>query len=133
MLSLSIEFTRPLRLLCLVAVLLLLPLSAASAMPVLPDPVTVMQPDGTLLTLQPFGDEWNSGYEYQSYTVILNATTGYWVYAETSSGDKLSPSEQRAGIDKPAAALSPHLRDRLLPQPEGLSPNIGGDVWQRAG
>lgn len=98
------------------ALMLLLPVSAAFAGPVAPIEVSLTQPNGTAIVVTPFGDEWYSGYEYQGYTILLEPVSGYWVYARSGVGGALIPSSWRAGLDKPAADLPLHLRDRQVMQ-----------------
>lgn len=98
------------------ALMLLLPVSAAFAGPVAPIEVSLTQPNGTAIVVTPFGDEWYSGYEYQGYTILLEPVSGYWVYAQSGVGGALIPSSWRAGLDKPAADLPLHLRDRQVMQ-----------------
>ena len=64
---------------------------AAEAVPALPTPIQVIQPDGTKLTIRIVGDEF---FNYQTtadgYTIVRNEA-GYFVYAQ-SQNDDLVPS-----------------------------------------
>lgn len=76
-------------LLCMIAML------RASAVPAYPYPVTVSQPDGTMLEIQGQGDEF---YHFTTtadgYTVVKN-DAGYYVYAQLS-GNRLVPTSRIA-------------------------------------
>jgi M6 family metalloprotease-like protein/uncharacterized repeat protein (TIGR01451 family) len=86
-----------------------LPTSGLSA-PVFPQPITVEQPDGTEITLIPFGNEWINGYETpEGFTVVQDKKTGFWHYAKRNAGGELVPSLYRVGIDKPLG-LPRHVR-----------------------
>ncbi|MDE6715920.1 MAG: M6 family metalloprotease domain-containing protein [Muribaculaceae bacterium] len=58
----------------------------AYAVPASPAPATIIQPDGSLLTIELHGDEF---YSYSTttdgYTVIQNEDTGVWEYALSTS------------------------------------------------
>lgn len=98
----------------LISVMQALALSTGTALagPVTPSEVQLNQPDGTVIAVLPFGDEWSSGYEHQGYTILLNPTDGYWVYAKQEQDGKLSPGSWKAGIDQRPDGLLPHLRER---------------------
>jgi M6 family metalloprotease-like protein len=87
-----------------------LPTGTALAGPVAPGTVQLIQPDGTVITVVPFGDEYYSGYAYQGYTILLS-TSDYWVYAEPGQGGNLVPGKSRAGIDKLPLGLERNLRN----------------------
>ena len=102
-------------LLCLLA----LP-SPAAAGPVLPEPVSLVQPDGTPLDAMPYGDEWNNGYEtLDGYTIIQDPATGVWSYAQADGSGVLVPSGMAPG-DAAPEGLSPHLRGQGLSNPNRL-------------
>ena len=114
----------------MLAVLLSWPAGAALAGPVAPDPVKLVQPDGTVIVAQPFGDEYYSGYEYQGYTILLDPASGYWVYARQAQNGELVASSWKVGIDKPPANLPPHLRDSQAVEAVPTSGlRLGPDVW----
>ena len=96
-----------------VVFLLFVPVGAVKAVPVAPDKVSLTQPDGTVIVVSPFGDEWYSGYEYEGFTIVQDNTSGYWVYAERDRTGALSPGQTKVGIEKPQIELLPHLRDAL--------------------
>jgi M6 family metalloprotease-like protein len=87
-----------------------LPASPALAGPVLPDAVTLTQPDGAPLAALPFGDEWSSGYEtLDGFTVVRDETSGYWSYAVRAADGRLAGTGLIAGRDAPVG-LDRHLR-----------------------
>lgn len=83
------------------------------AVPVLPDDVTLVQPDGTTFTASPFGDEWSSGYEYAGYTILKNSVDDTWYYAQQIGAGQLVASSQQVVAEEPLG-LSPHLRDTIV-------------------
>ena len=65
---------------------------AALAVPAVPTPIQVTQPDGTQLTIRIVGDEFfNYHTTLDGYTIVRNEA-GYFVYAQ-SRGDDLVPSK----------------------------------------
>lgn len=91
--------------------LLVLPARVAFAAPVAPDKVELIQPEGTVIVATPFGDEWSSGYEHRGYTIVLDLSSNFWVYAARGMDGRLAPGLAKAGIDTLPAGLQPHLRD----------------------
>jgi len=70
---------------------------------------TVMQPDGTSLELELWGDEYANGWQTsEGHTVRFDSGSGYWVYATRDADGALVESSSRAGIDAPIEA--PRLR-----------------------
>ncbi|MBI4317520.1 MAG: M6 family metalloprotease domain-containing protein [Chloroflexi bacterium] len=93
--------------------------SAAVAMPVAPLTIALSQPDGTTFEAVPFGDEWANGYETDSgFTILRDATTGFWHYATRSPTGHVVPSNLRLGRDVPTGIV-PHLRDDMPIVPRG--------------
>ena len=92
---------------------------AVLAGPVIPIDVILTQPNGVSFAADWFGDEWYSGYEYQSYTILQDATTGYWYYARPTSQGELELTNRRVAIDAlPNKLLEVIARDlEALPQP----------------
>jgi M6 family metalloprotease-like protein len=84
--------------------------------PVTPVEISLNQPDGTVIVVIPFGDEWSSGYEYQGYTILLNPADGYWVYAKQEKDGNLSLGPWKVGLDQRPTDLLPHLRDPQVTQ-----------------
>lgn len=85
-------------LLCMIAML------RASAVPAYPYPVTVAQPDGTMLEIQGQGDEF---YHFTTtadgYTVVKN-DAGYYVYAQLSGNQLVATSRIAHNPDSRTAA-----------------------------
>ena len=115
---------------------LILPARLTLAGPVAPIPTEITQPNGQVITADPFGDEWNNGYEYGGYTIVLDSVTGYWVYAEQNQSGILIPGQARAGLDQPPAVLLPHLRDSQAAQAQAdalaAQPRTAPSVWRGA-
>ena len=98
-------------------------------------PVTVTQPDGTVLELFASGDEYyNWLHDAEGYTIMQDPDTGYYVYADLVGG-VLVPTKSIAGLADPAAAgLEPNLnisasqkeqiRQEFLTQTEQLAGEI---------
>ena len=62
------------------------------AVPAIPDPVVMTQPDGNSLTVMIKGDERMSWYEtIDGYTLLFNQE-GYLTYALFDEADNLQPS-----------------------------------------
>ncbi|GMR19970.1 MAG: hypothetical protein BMS9Abin36_0565 [Gammaproteobacteria bacterium] len=100
--------------------------SVALAMPVLPKPITVAQPDGESLVLVPKGDERGVFYETAAGYTVVRDTQHRWVYARISGGSSLRPSPWIAGKDDPSTLpLRPHLRPTLTKNPLQLPARIG--------
>jgi M6 family metalloprotease-like protein len=80
-----------------------------SAGPVLPLALPLTQPDGTTFPAQPYGDEWDNGYETAAGYTIVQDAAGYWRYATRDGAGRLVPGGQVATAGAPAG-LAPHLR-----------------------
>ena len=118
----------------LIVMLLLIGLLSSTksmlAGPVEPSPVELQQPNGVAFMAAPFGDEWYSGYEHDGYTILLDETTGYFVYAEQTASGALQPTSLKVAIDSPAG-LPQHVRDEsgAYNTPPHVLPNIAPQVW----
>jgi len=67
------------------------------------------QPDGTIIELRVWGDEFTGGWEtLDGYAVVENTSTGYLEYAVADSAGNLVPSGVMVGEGSPPAP--PHLR-----------------------
>lgn len=67
------------------------------------------QPDGQLLELQLWGDEYAHGWQtLDGYTVRRDKASGWWTYARRDADGQLVASGARVGLDAPVAA--PYLR-----------------------
>ncbi|TAL18590.1 tandem-95 repeat protein [bacterium] len=82
------------------------------AAPAMPQPVTVGQPDGSVLKIRVRGDEFRAWTETEEgYTVIKNDRTKFWEYGRTGSSGDIEPS----GIvvtpaEKPPQTLQKHQK-----------------------
>lgn len=95
----------------LAAVSLLLAHAAVSlAAPAHDAPFVLRQPDGTPFVARQFGDEWMNGTETgDGYTIIKDARSGVWSYADVTQAGKLVASPYVVGRDLPYA-LPPFVR-----------------------
>ncbi len=77
-------------------------------------PLTVKQPDGTVLECLATGDEfYNWLHDSNGYTIIQDAVTGYFMYANLVNDDLIA-TKYRPGFDNPAdKGLTPWL---MLPE-----------------
>jgi M6 family metalloprotease-like protein len=93
-----------------VTVLSLLTITTAHAAWLTDAPVTVTQPDGTVLNIFATGDEfYNWLHDANGYTIVQDPHTGYYVYADLVDGE-LVPTEYVVGVADPASVgLSPNL------------------------
>lgn len=92
--------------------LLLLGSAVAHASPAAPGERTFTQPDGTMITLTAWGDEFLSGYEtLDGHTVLRTSEDAFFEYAERGADGRLVASGHRVGRDEPTAA--PGLRPTL--------------------
>lgn len=66
-------------------------------------PMSITQPDGTVITCLASGDEYfNYLHDEQGYTIIQNSEDGYYYYGKTVNGEVV-PSAYRVGMADPAA------------------------------
>jgi len=104
--------------------------TTVEAAPAAPIDLELEQPDGSLITVRQWGDEWLHGFETLDGYTLLQAEGGWWVYAELSSDGNLVPHFEdgqtlRAGIAEPKD-LEVRLRpERLIP--EGALASISAD------
>lgn len=105
------------------AVSLLLASAAVSvAAPARNTPFVLRQPDGTPFVARQFGDEWMNGTQtLDGYTIIKDARSGVWTYADVTQAGKLVASPYVVGRDLPYA-LPPFVRPAVDPQ----SPTLAG-------
>ncbi len=86
----------------------LLFLVSATGAPLRDVPVTVVQPDGTLLNCFASGDEYHNWlHDDLGYTIMQHPRSGYYVYAVVEAG---------------RLAATPHIAGKSDPQSLGLSP-----------
>lgn len=102
--------------------LLALTANSAHAAPIEKFPITVTQPDGTLLNLFASGDEfYNWLHDAQGYTVIQDPNTGYYVYADLVNGKLVSTKFVAGKADPALVGLRPYLN---------ISPEQKGNIRQ---
>lgn len=78
------------------------------------EPRTVVQPDGTEVTLQLFGDEfYNYTMTADGYTVVFNDITRAWEYATLSSDGRIVSTGLSAADGKKAPMSAKGLRPKL--------------------
>ena len=100
-----------------IALFLVFPAQRALAGPVLPQQVTLTQPDGTPLDAVPYGDEWDNGYETPDGYTIVQDGAGVWTYAVRDDAGLLVPSGRVPGSQTPDG-IAPHLRAADVYRPE---------------
>lgn len=85
----------------LATMLLTSPLLRSEAVIANPEPQTVIQPDGSKVTLQLYGDEYfNYTLTSDGYQVVYNPESLAWEYATLSVDGELAPSGQIAATGK---------------------------------
>ncbi len=99
---------------------------SAEAIPASPDTLSVVQPDGKVVLLRVFGDEFESYLETLDGYTVLKDSDGYWKYAIRDQAGILKPSDVVVGIDTPTEA--PHLRSGPTIRQEIL--NRRKQVWE---
>ena len=103
----------------LFTVLLLWPASPAMAVPASPEPVEVVQPDGTKVKICLRGDEYFSWKETTTgYAVVKDESDGYWMYAKPVPGKpefEAIPGARAGTVDPATLGLKKHdLPDRKV-------------------
>ncbi|NIM96324.1 MAG: M6 family metalloprotease domain-containing protein [Anaerolineales bacterium] len=110
----------------------------AEANPASPIVTMVEQPDGTMLRLRLWGDEFVNGWEtLPGFTVLQNPTTGYWEYAIRNEAGELTLSGNIAGYDfppapphlRPSAAVYNAAREASGAPPPGTIPHASAPPW----
>lgn len=90
---------------------------AAKAVIANPIPVTVLQPDGSKVTLTLQGDEFFSyTTTSQGFTVVQNTITGAWEYAKTDASGELVPTGEIARDDQQPVSGIKGLKPIVTPQ-----------------
>ncbi|MCR4919136.1 MAG: M6 family metalloprotease domain-containing protein [Prevotella sp.] len=74
----------------------LLSVAATMAIPAHRRPVSVTQPDGTQLTVQLVGDEWNHFYRTTDGYTLAKDKRGYYTYARLNAAMQIVPTQQAA-------------------------------------
>jgi M6 family metalloprotease-like protein len=82
-------------------IILLIPLASVNAVPATPFPITITQPDGSVLTIRLHGDEYfNYKTTLDSYPLVSD-TNGILTYAQiNANGQLVSTSVKATDIDK---------------------------------
>ena len=70
--------------------------TTALAAPAAPIDITLTQPDGSTFIARQWGDEWSNGFETLEGYTIIQESTNWWVYAQTSPEEILIPVLQGA-------------------------------------
>ncbi|NOY63754.1 MAG: M6 family metalloprotease domain-containing protein, partial [Gammaproteobacteria bacterium] len=84
---------------------------AALAVPAAPGMVELSQPDGSTFKARQWGDEWGHGWESSSgYSIVLDAVTQSWRYAELTADGNLAPSAILVGSKRMPLSTPKHLR-----------------------
>lgn len=101
---------------------LLASVSVAHAVIAYPEPISVTQPDGTVLTIRIHGDEFLHWTTCGNY-LVAKGSDGYWHYAKFSEdgavnaeGDRVSENRSGDGsnITPPASAIAAAMQKRQL-------------------
>ncbi|RPJ38068.1 MAG: hypothetical protein EHM21_17380, partial [Chloroflexi bacterium] len=97
--------------------------SLALAAPAAPIDIPLQQPDGSVVTVRQWGDEWQHGYETKGgHTIVKDSASGFWVYAASQADGSLAPALNASkkmlvvGRDNPGS-LAQHLRPDLSAHP----------------
>ena len=84
--------------------------------PAAPTVFTLKQPNGTTFEARVVGDEWHHWTEtVGGYTIVRDAVTGTWVYAERAAGGELVGGRQPVG-EGPPTGVDSHVRPAALPR-----------------
>ena len=71
------------------------------------------QPDGTVISVQQFGDEWSNGLRtHDGYTIMKDERSGYWMFAEDAPDGAVRRSNRIVGRHAPTG-----IRKFLSPGP----------------
>ncbi|MGE5306681.1 MAG: M6 family metalloprotease domain-containing protein [Alphaproteobacteria bacterium] len=98
------------------------------AVPPRPALETLLQPDGTAIVVQQFGDEWSNGVRTRDgYTILRDERTRFWKYAEPDMAGGLRRSPFIVGRDRPVG-----IRPRLSLRPQRTSSETGSASQQAA-
>jgi M6 family metalloprotease-like protein len=84
--------------------------ASVGAVQAAPGTFVLRQPDGSTFRARARGDEWQNWTEtLDGYTILREAQTGFWVYAERDTRGGGVPSGRVVGRDSPAG-IPAHLR-----------------------
>lgn len=96
----GLDLVKSLQRAIIVVLILLSGALPASAMPAAPIPIELTQPDGSIFYARLTGDE--SLNWYQSYgRAIMKNSSGWWTYAERSSGSGIKPGKHKVSSLNP--------------------------------
>lgn len=100
--------------------LALLCVQTANAVQAYPWPVTITQPDGTVVTLQGHGDEWYNWVTTDDGYTVLRDEAGCWTYAQLVDDQLISSGrvarDQRSHDDLEfLATVAPGLQPQAIP------------------
>jgi M6 family metalloprotease-like protein len=115
-----------------IAILVIIFLNAKKtlAVPAAPITYTLSQPNGVKFEARKVGDEWNNRtISRDGYTIVLDESTGYWVYAQKEAGGDLGKSSYRVGIDSPKGikrGVKPQIRSPQSINAAALVPGKAG-------
>lgn len=106
------------------ALLVLFTCSPVFAGPASPDPIDILQPDGSSIRARIQGDEFQGWTESEDtgHTILQNKASGFWEYAEQAKDGTLRPNGMRVlprGLNAPSAL------------PKGLRPPRNKDNERR--
>ncbi|MDD5021664.1 MAG: M6 family metalloprotease domain-containing protein [Endomicrobiaceae bacterium] len=78
--------------------------------------IELIQPDGSKINVRLFGDEFYHWYEdSEGYTILKDASSGKWVYAEKNSNGSLSPSQYPVDKISPGSLkIKKSMKDDIL-------------------
>lgn len=67
---------------------------------------TVRQPDGSVISIRQFGDEWGNGHRtLDGFTILRDPSSGIWKYVEQDANGNLRHSPFIVGRDRPVGIL----------------------------
>ncbi|MBM4262276.1 MAG: M6 family metalloprotease domain-containing protein [Deltaproteobacteria bacterium] len=90
----------------------LLPPAELLAVPARTTPEDLRQPDGTVITVRQFGDEWSNGLRTpDGYTILKDDRTGYWMFAEDAPSGGMRRSNRIVGRHAPTG-IRKFIRER---------------------
>jgi M6 family metalloprotease-like protein len=94
-------------------------------------PITLKQPDGTVIRCLASGDEfYNWAHDDRGYVIIQDHSTGYYAYATLASGDVVPSSHVVGAVDPKTVGLAPSIRptaEKLQRRIAALAPSPTGE------
>ena len=111
------------------------PCSTLHAAPAAPDPVDLIQPDGTYIKTVLRGDEFQNWREAEAtgHTIIRSSKSGYWEYAELAKDGTLRPSGIRVlpGGMNPPGTIGKGIRPPRNKEHEQQMQQMIQDAYQQ--